>query len=182
MKKSGFLILMFLGLFAVAGVTSAADPRTQKGSSPLLDSNGNLAAPGSTINPKTGRAYTQEELQRMSAVEKEEALRVKRAAEEAARQEAERLRQYEAAHPRCSGYTYVGPNAPTERINGGNYQCPKGYGCHWNGPLLECRALEITPNSGQFLSADTVVRQEDSRLCKTSFCGSPENGNQQNNQ
>lgn len=181
MKKSRFFILMFLGLFAVAGVTSAADPRTQKGSNPLLDTDGNLAAPGSKINPKTGRAYTQEELQRSSAAEKEEALRVKRAAEEAARQEAERQRQYEAAHPRCSGYTFFGTNASPEEINGGNYQCPKGYGCHWNGPLLECRALAITRNGNEFLSATTVVRQEDTRLCAISFCGAPENANQRNN-
>ncbi len=157
MKKARFLILMFVGLFVTAGVAFAVDTTTQKSSNPLLDTNGNLAAPGSTINPKTGRAYTQEELQRMSAAEKDEALRVKRAAEEAAR-------QYEAAHPRCSGYTYVGPNAPTERINGGNYQCPKGYGCHWNGPLLECRALAITRGGNEFLSATTVVRQEDAHL------------------
>ena len=180
MKNSRFLVFMFLGLFTAMGMTFAANtPR--KGSTPLLDSNGNLAAPGSTINPKTGRAYTQEELQKMSGAQKEEALRLQREAEERARQEAERQRQEELAQ-RCTIYTFHGTNADPERINGGNYQCPAGYGCHWNGPLLECRALSITAGGGEFLSATTVVRKDNTRLCSTSFCGSPENGNQRNNQ
>ena len=107
----------------------------------------------------------------MSADAKAEQLRLQREAEERQRQEEERRRQAEAARPRCSDYTYYGSNARPEPAGGDNYQCPKGYQCHWNHLLLECRAyvdnVGIRPN----LTATTVVYQEDTWLCRMDFCG-----------
>ena len=197
MKNSRFFVFTFLGLFVAIGITFAADTPSynRKDATPLLDTNGNPAPPGSVINTKTGRAYTPEELQRMSGEAKMDKLRLQREAEEAARQAAERFRQEEerrrqeeerrrqeeAARPRCSLYRYYGPNARPEPAGGDNLQCPPAYQCHWNGPFLECRAMRMDtpegsiPGSGPVLSETSVVYQDDTRLCRMAFCGSVAN-------
>ena len=186
MKNSRFFIFTFLGLLVAAGITFAANtPNYRKDAAPLLDTNGNPAPPGSIINTKTGRAYTPEELQKMSAETKMEKLRLQqelaeriRQEEERRRQEEERRRQEEAARPRCSLYRYYGPNARPEPAGGDNLQCPPAYQCHWNGPFFECRAMRLDtdlspiPGSGPVLSETSVVYQDDARLCRMDFCGS----------
>ena len=74
------------------------------------------------------------------------------------------------AAPLCTGFIDYGPNADPEDLHsGGNYQCPIGYGCHWNGPVLECRRL-LEPIDGS-----PVVTFQGGPYCRAAFCGSVDN-------